>query len=399
MYISDISNPLNRATSFAPISSAFTFGAAVGPGIGGILSESVGLRSCFDIVGVTFIIMGLTNLMIIPETLKGGKKETKINSVGDVKDISSSVTGSQDISSVTGDQNKFGLPSNQEIRTTNNVNTSDQNMSASQNISATTTPPPHTTLLHQWLRLLADNRIAAVLGLNFAYMFALSGSQTTILPLLLSDPLFGLSSHQLGLVFCLFPMIGVLFQWPAARLLDNFHRPTIILPATALMGIAMCAVPSAVSCALDMTHIFPDSLPASLPLITLVSLVSLWTAAGAVVATGPTAEVTDLASTLNKNTGGTQKTLNGSTTQNEPPQKPLNGSVQNTATYSTQNDITQAQALLRTVGDIGMVLGATTTGFMAHHYFSREAAIAMNGAILVIASALAIQNPRTNQKR
>ena len=61
-----------------------------------------------------------------------------------------------------------------------------------------------------------------------------------------------------------------------------------MLPATLLMGSAMATVPFAVNYFASPSSSIPQ-------LISLISLVSLWTAGGAIMATGPTAEITDLA--------------------------------------------------------------------------------------------------------
>ena len=56
MSITDISNPRNRATTMAPIMSAFAAGTALGPALGGMLADQIGLHETFYAVGISYLI-------------------------------------------------------------------------------------------------------------------------------------------------------------------------------------------------------------------------------------------------------------------------------------------------------------------------------------------------------
>lgn len=53
VYLADISNPLNRGSTIAPPSTAFTAGTALGPAIGGGLHAFLNLQQTFYAAGGT----------------------------------------------------------------------------------------------------------------------------------------------------------------------------------------------------------------------------------------------------------------------------------------------------------------------------------------------------------
>mmetsp|Transcript_34839 Transcript_34839/g.42991 ORF Transcript_34839/g.42991 Transcript_34839/m.42991 type:complete len:137 (-) Transcript_34839:178-588(-) len=126
-------------------------------------------------------------------------------------------------------------------------------------------------------------------------------------------------------------MVGVVCTPIAARLLDSVGRVRTIIPACMVIGCAMMSVPM-----VDDIYGF-------------VALVCTWTAAGTLLAAGPTTYISDMATSKNR---------------------------------------TQALALLRTAGDIGMLLGAIGAGTVADMY-SQEQAIQANGLAFLALSGFA----------
>mmetsp|Transcript_23068 Transcript_23068/g.47016 ORF Transcript_23068/g.47016 Transcript_23068/m.47016 type:complete len:230 (-) Transcript_23068:543-1232(-) len=70
MTVADISTPLNRASSFAPISAGFAAGTAMGPALGGVLIDQLGVSPTFYLVGGCFLMLGGVNSILLDETLR-----------------------------------------------------------------------------------------------------------------------------------------------------------------------------------------------------------------------------------------------------------------------------------------------------------------------------------------
>eukprot|EP01062_Namystynia_karyoxenos_P067363 TRINITY_DN61294_c0_g1_i1.p1 TRINITY_DN61294_c0_g1~~TRINITY_DN61294_c0_g1_i1.p1 ORF type:complete len:595 (+),score=166.60 TRINITY_DN61294_c0_g1_i1:69-1853(+) len=70
MYLSDISHSLNSARTRAPMMMATAAGTMLGPPIGGILLEAVGLRHTCGIVGGAIFMTAAAALVLLPETLQ-----------------------------------------------------------------------------------------------------------------------------------------------------------------------------------------------------------------------------------------------------------------------------------------------------------------------------------------
>jgi MFS family permease len=68
MTVTDISTPLNRASTFAPIMSAFAAGTALGPALGGISCDYIGINPTFYLVGVSYIGLAAVNHVLLRET-------------------------------------------------------------------------------------------------------------------------------------------------------------------------------------------------------------------------------------------------------------------------------------------------------------------------------------------
>ena len=183
-------------------------------------------------------------------------------------------------------------------------------------------------LRRQWGPLLQNARLRGMLSLNFCYWVALAGSQMTLLPMILSGPEFGLDAQGLGTVFAMMSVIAVLGAQPCAALADRFGKPQAIVPACFILGGSMLALP--------FMHSYES----------MLALMGVWAVGGTMLGSAPTAHVTDIV----------------------PPEAR-----------------TQALALMRTVGDVGLLVGAGTAGVLAD-WSSMGAAMDGNAGLLLVAT-------------
>jgi len=276
-YLSDISTPLNRAKTIAPPMTAFSLGTALGPAAGGILLDYTGFVGTFALVGTGFIALAGANYIFLPKIVTTALETDRAG------------TGTSDLK-----EKDKGL-------------------------------------LQTWKGLLLDRGISNMILVNGGYWFVLSGSQMTLLPLLLSGEKFGLSASAVGSIFMGMSMVGVVCTPIAGRLLDSVGRVRTIVPACMVIGSAMMSAPM-----VDDIYSF-------------VALVCTWTAAGTLLGAGPTTYISDMTTSKNR---------------------------------------AQALALLRTAGDIGMLLGALGAGTVAD-MFSQEQAIQANGIAFLALSGFA----------
>ena len=72
LMVADLSTPLNRASTYAPVMSAFAAGTALGPAVGGYLVDAVGLHATFYCVGISFWGVAVLNRVLLDETKGSG---------------------------------------------------------------------------------------------------------------------------------------------------------------------------------------------------------------------------------------------------------------------------------------------------------------------------------------
>mmetsp|Transcript_6234 Transcript_6234/g.9848 ORF Transcript_6234/g.9848 Transcript_6234/m.9848 type:complete len:572 (+) Transcript_6234:160-1875(+) len=178
----------------------------------------------------------------------------------------------------------------------------------------------------QWRPLLANQNYRSVLGLNIMYWVALSGSYMTLLPMLLVREEMGLSPSQIGGVFAMTSAISMVCTQPAAVLADKFGRPQAMVASSAVVSAAMFSFP-----------LMPELTPA-------LVVLGAWAIGGTIFGIGtPTAYVADIVPAQNR---------------------------------------TQALALLRTTGDIGLLFGASATGTLSD-YTNETFAMQTNAGLLL----------------
>lgn len=178
----------------------------------------------------------------------------------------------------------------------------------------------------QWRPLLQNSDMRRMLGLHMTYWAAQSGCVWTLLPLFASDK-FSLSVSQLGGMFAMMSCIGIVGLGPSAYISDKLGRKYTIAPATLLVSAALCMMPYAST----QTELF--------------SLVALFATGSTLFNSTPSAFVADITS---EETRG------------------------------------QGLALLRSAGDAGLFVGASSFGALAH-YTSPEVTFGCASAVLLLA--------------
>ncbi len=156
----DSSTPLNRASTMAPMMSAFAAGTALGPVMGGVLADRVGIQSTFFLVGCSYLALTAVNNMTLNETKLPMLKERQLpwnNSSmdDDMKKHDAVIMKEKKKKHDRGDESIIGAMKD-----------------------ATS----------QWLPLLQIKSVRNVVVMNGFYWIALSGSQMTLLPLILTNP-------------------------------------------------------------------------------------------------------------------------------------------------------------------------------------------------------------------
>eukprot|EP01039_Chlorochromonas_danica_P007980 gene7980-8802_t len=184
MFLSDISTTLNRTRTMAPAMAAFHAGCALGPALGGVLADRLGLPYTYGLVGLMFFGNAVHNWLTMVEThpassLTHGDQE-KANSLGD------------------------------KIRKEFNT----------------------------WGSLLQNGELRDMIVLNGAFWFAWSGAQMTLLPLfLVSNPIYSLTPTELGAYFAASSVVSFLSAQPVAYVADRFSKPAVLL--TGLVPLAI----------------------------------------------------------------------------------------------------------------------------------------------------------------
>ena len=310
MAVTDISTPLNRASSFAPISAGFAAGTAMGPALGGMLIDELGVNPTFYLVGGSFLMLGGVNSILLDETMKQPHKGfpwQQTTAFRKPKEIETSATET----SSSGDSDSDG----------------DQNNDSIQHAFK--------SALGQWVPLLKEAQVRNVCIINAFYWVALAGGQMTLLPLLLTDPSgLAMTATQVGQVYMGMSFVQVLGNPVFARVVDNVGTVPGIVTGCTMITTAMYTMPS---CALAPS----DNLQ-------MAAVLGLWAAGSTLLSTSPIAH------------------------------------IGNTVDDSKR---AQAIALLRTAGDVGFLVGASSMGMVSDWAGSLETAMQSSAAILGTATS------------
>ncbi|MEE8558432.1 MAG: MFS transporter [Myxococcota bacterium] len=176
IYLADISAPRDRARVIGTNQAALLVGVSIGPGIGGLLADSFGLRVPFYAVGFGALVAAAYGYLRLPET------------------------GPSDPSLQPG-----AVPAT-----------------------------PH----RPWLEMMRSRDFLAVSAVTASVFLTRAGGRMTLMPLLAASEL-GYSVASLGGLFTVMAMINLVGIAPAAVVADRFGRKWAIVPSGLIIGVAL----------------------------------------------------------------------------------------------------------------------------------------------------------------
>jgi MFS family permease len=190
IYLIDIAGDAQRARYIATNQGALLVGVSVGPAVGGLLADAYGLRAPFLVVGAGALLTGLYGFLRLPETL-GTRPGDK-----------------------PGEEPGDGVGSTPSARRK--------------------LPPWEFVLSRQFV---------AIGVVTFAIFSVRSGFRQTLVPLVGVDK-YGLDPGDLGLLFTMLGVVGLVLVGPAGWAADRFGRkPTIVPPGyLGAVGIVIAAL-------------------------------------------------------------------------------------------------------------------------------------------------------------
>lgn len=251
--VTDVSTPRDRATTMAPINSAFAAGMCVGPAVGGELVDLVGVPATFAVVGGAFAAIAGLNSLWLRETMRRPTRP-----VSDEK---------------------------------NDLAASDATVSA-----ATTSNVALRDVFSRQRRSLFDPRVRDVIVMNGLYWTALAGAQTTLLPLMLASPDHGaaMSASEIGGVYAGMALVQVLASPLVGRVVDRVGRRRAVVAGAVLLASSTAALPTALSLSaatMDVGGGGGGGVWWTLPVT-----MGVWALGGTVLSSAPVAHVSDAVS-------------------------------------------------------------------------------------------------------
>ena len=282
MTVTDISTPLNRASSFAPVMSAFSAGTAIGPALGGILCDQIGINPTFYVVGVSYFGLAAVNNYLLNET----------------------------------QPKALTFPW--------------------QKPPESAKPPPSIgesfqSALGQWVPLLSMPPVRHVCIMNGFYWMGLAGSQMTLLPLILTDPNgLAMTATSVGQVYMGMSVVQVFGNPVLAKVVDGVGKVPGIVGGCTLISSAMAALPFCTE-----SH-------------EMACVLGIWAVGSSLLSTAPISFISDKVDDAKR---------------------------------------AQAIALLRTSGDVGFLVGASSMGALADWIGSLDVAMQSGSGILFAATS------------
>ena len=247
LMVTDLSTPLNRASTMAPIMSGFAAGTALGPALGGVMVDSLGLNPTFYAVGVSFLGVAVLNRTILEET------QRRPLQFAWTKRRQQTTKPEQPQADDTAKEN-------------NNNNTSSQD---------TLSGAVHNAV-GQWIPLFRQPNVQSILIMNGFYWLALAGGQMTLMPLIMTNEL-SMTASEVGQSYMLMSVVQIVGNPLFAKFIDRVGKAPAIAAGCTLICIPMAA----------------------LPLVTpgqtwqLASVLGVWAAGSSMLSTAPIAYMSD----------------------------------------------------------------------------------------------------------
>jgi len=228
--IADISTPLNRASTMAPIMSAFAAGTALGPALGGYLADTIGINPTFYLVGVSYLGLTAVNHLLLTETK------------------AANMTFPWQDETILHDPNVHKQSMKEAVK----------------------------NAVGQWAPLMADPRVRNVVIMNGFYWIALAGSQMTLLPLMLTDPSgLAMTATGVGQVYMGMSAIQVFGNPILAKFVDKIGKGPAIVAGSTMIAFSMGILPMCT----DMYQ--------------LAGTLAVWATGSTMLSTAPVAYISD----------------------------------------------------------------------------------------------------------
>jgi predicted MFS family arabinose efflux permease len=190
MYLIDLSTDLNRARTNAPATAAFNAGLAVGPAMGGVLLDQVGISYAYFTVGGLFAALTMLTQVII--------KETRAM----------------------------------------HVETSKQQSQLKDAFSVT---------FKKWGQLFKLRDVRNLVLLNTFFWGCLGGIQMTMLPMLMLQPQLNLDVSQISASFAIISITSFLLAQPIAYVSDRFDKIGVSCAGALMIVGASMFIPHSMS--------------------------------------------------------------------------------------------------------------------------------------------------------
>ncbi len=229
MFVSDISTPLNRARTLAPVMASFSGGTALGPALGGALVHLLGLANTYIAIGGMFGFIGLMNHYTVTETLTARAAVLQRQQ-------------QKERETVEGETKKQPNESNSVRELVTAVSSSFKEARVT------------------WKELLKSPQLRDIVTANGVNWFALSGAQMTLLPLHLVSATLSLSAGDIATCFAYSSMVSFLMAQPIAVVADKFGKHKVMMGGMSLFTLAALTIPHAT----DMTQLLMLITPLSM---------------------------------------------------------------------------------------------------------------------------------------
>jgi MFS family permease len=186
IYLVDISSPENRARFIGTNQGALLLGTSVGPAIGGVIAQFLGLRAPFWFVGIGALVAAFYSWARLPETRGPAERRAE----------------------------------------------------AEAKRLARRQPDAAPQERYLWWRMMRSRDFAAVSLITMAVFFTRTASRNTLMPVMASVRL-GISAGALGAIFTLMSVVNMILIAPSAMIADRFGRKWAIVPSGLLMAASL----------------------------------------------------------------------------------------------------------------------------------------------------------------
>jgi MFS transporter, DHA1 family, multidrug resistance protein len=178
VYLTDISTPANRGRLIGANHAALLFGQAIGPGLGGLIADRLGIRAPFFVIAGAGLLAGVYAFIRLEETRPQRPQP--------------------------------------ELR-------------------------PHSPSSSSWRGVLKSRAFLAIAVVNFVVFFTRAGTNHTLMPLQGVSEL-GLSIGDMGLVLTGIALVSLVLLPLAATISDRHGRTTAIVPSLAGVAAAVTVI-------------------------------------------------------------------------------------------------------------------------------------------------------------